>query len=171
MKAAVVTISDGVAAGERDDESGGLLVELLEAERYDVEHRVVPDERPLIAAAIRELESLRTRLSLERSSGSEVVQRFEPTASASFSGSALGVLTAVLLANSLLPAVLSLLGPKIDRGRLGMKSVNESREGQARTPIAAWGRFVSREEGAMLGNFPWGLNPGVRPVRFRLWRD
>ena len=55
MKAAVVTISDGVAAGEREDESGTLLVELLEAERYDVEHRVVPDERPKIAAAIREL--------------------------------------------------------------------------------------------------------------------
>ena len=35
-------------------------------------------------------------------------------------GSALGVLTAVLLANSLLPAVLSLLGHKIDRGRLGL---------------------------------------------------
>jgi molybdenum cofactor synthesis domain-containing protein len=55
VKAAVVTISDGVAAGEREDESGVLLVELLEAERYDVEHRVVPDERPKIAAAIREL--------------------------------------------------------------------------------------------------------------------
>jgi molybdenum cofactor synthesis domain-containing protein len=55
VKAAVVTISDGVSAGERDDESGALLVELLEAERYDVEHRVVPDERPRIAAAIREL--------------------------------------------------------------------------------------------------------------------
>ena len=55
MKAAVVTVSDGVSAGERDDESGALLVELLEAERYDVEHRVVPDERPRIAAAIREL--------------------------------------------------------------------------------------------------------------------
>jgi molybdopterin adenylyltransferase len=48
-------VSDGVAAGERDDESGRLLVELLEAEHYDVEHRVVPDERPQIAAAIREL--------------------------------------------------------------------------------------------------------------------
>ena len=55
MKAAVVTISDGVAAGEREDASGALLVELLEAERYEVEHRVVPDERPKIAAAIREL--------------------------------------------------------------------------------------------------------------------
>jgi molybdopterin adenylyltransferase len=51
----VVTISDGVSSGEREDASGTLLVELLEAERYDVEHRVVPDERPQIAAALREL--------------------------------------------------------------------------------------------------------------------
>jgi molybdopterin adenylyltransferase len=55
VRAAVVTVSDGVAAGEREDESGALLVELLEAEKYDVEHRIVPDERPRIAAAIREL--------------------------------------------------------------------------------------------------------------------
>ena len=59
-------------------------------------------------------------------------------------GSALGVLTAVLLANSLLPAVLALLGYKIDRGRLGMKSVDESREGQAKTLVAGWGRLVTR---------------------------
>ncbi len=65
-------------------------------------------------------------------------------------GSALGVLTAVLLANSLLPAVLSLLGPRIDSGRLGMRPVDESREGQARTPIAAWGRFVSRNAKVVL---------------------
>ncbi len=50
-----MTVSDGVAAGEREDESGTALVELLQAENYDVEHRVVPDERPRIAAAIREL--------------------------------------------------------------------------------------------------------------------
>jgi molybdopterin adenylyltransferase len=55
VKAAVITVSDGVSAGEREDESGAALVELLEAERYEVEHRVVPDERPQIAAAIREL--------------------------------------------------------------------------------------------------------------------
>jgi RND superfamily putative drug exporter len=65
-------------------------------------------------------------------------------------GSALGVLTAVLLANSLLPAVLALLGPRIDSGRLGMKPVDESREGQGRTPIAAWGRFVSRNAKVVL---------------------
>jgi molybdenum cofactor synthesis domain-containing protein len=63
MKAAVVTVSDGVAAGEREDESGAVLVELLEAEQYEVEHRVVPDERVRIAAAIREL-ALSTRLVL-----------------------------------------------------------------------------------------------------------
>lgn len=48
-------MSDGVSAGTRDDESGRLLVELLESEGFDVTHRVVPDERPKIAAAIREL--------------------------------------------------------------------------------------------------------------------
>jgi molybdenum cofactor synthesis domain-containing protein len=51
----VITVSDGVAAGTRDDESGRLLVDLLEAEGFDVAHRVVPDDRPRIAAAIREL--------------------------------------------------------------------------------------------------------------------
>jgi len=51
----VITVSDGVAAGEREDESGRLLVELLEAEGFDVAHRVVPDDRPKIAAALREL--------------------------------------------------------------------------------------------------------------------
>jgi molybdenum cofactor synthesis domain-containing protein len=50
-----LTISDGVAAGEREDESGALLVELLEGEQYDVEHRVVPDERAKISATLREL--------------------------------------------------------------------------------------------------------------------
>ncbi len=65
-------------------------------------------------------------------------------------GSALGVLTAVLLANSLLPAVLALLGPKIDRGRLGLRAVDESRDGQQRTPVAAWGRFVSQHAKTVL---------------------
>ena len=55
MKAAVLTISDGVAAGERQDESGDLLAELLAAEGYEVERRVVPDDREGIADAIVEL--------------------------------------------------------------------------------------------------------------------
>jgi molybdopterin adenylyltransferase len=55
MKAAVLTVSDGVAAGERDDESGALLAELLAADKYEVERRVVPDDRDAIADAIVEL--------------------------------------------------------------------------------------------------------------------
>jgi molybdenum cofactor synthesis domain-containing protein len=55
VKAAVVTISDGVAAGDREDQSGLLLLELLRQESYEVDHRIVPDERPRIAAVLREL--------------------------------------------------------------------------------------------------------------------
>ena len=51
----MITISDGVSAGEREDESGQLLVALLKAEGFEVTHRVVPDDRPRIAATIREL--------------------------------------------------------------------------------------------------------------------
>ena len=55
MKAAVLTVSDGVAAGERDDESGDLLAELLAAEGYEVERRLVSDDRAAIADAVVEL--------------------------------------------------------------------------------------------------------------------
>ena len=55
MKAAVLTISDGVAAGEREDRSGEALEGLLAAEGYEVARRVVPDERDAIAGAIAEL--------------------------------------------------------------------------------------------------------------------
>jgi molybdenum cofactor synthesis domain-containing protein len=55
VKAAVLTISDGVAAGEREDESGDLLAELLAAQGHEVERRVVPDDREGIADAIVEL--------------------------------------------------------------------------------------------------------------------
>ena len=54
MIAAVVTVSDGVAAGERDDLSGDLLEQLLAEEGFEVRRTVVPDERDSIAAAIAE---------------------------------------------------------------------------------------------------------------------
>jgi len=54
-KAAVLTVSDGVSQGVREDRSGDLLAELLAAEGYEVVRRVVPDEREEIAAALREL--------------------------------------------------------------------------------------------------------------------
>lgn len=55
MNAAVLTVSDGVAAGERVDASGDLLAELLGADGFDVVRRVVADEREEIRVAIREL--------------------------------------------------------------------------------------------------------------------
>jgi molybdopterin adenylyltransferase len=55
VKAAVVTVSDGVSEGTREDESGDLLAGLLAGDGYDVERRVVPDERDAIAEAIAEL--------------------------------------------------------------------------------------------------------------------
>ena len=59
----MLTVSDGVAAGTRDDRSGDLLAELLRADGYEVERRVVPDERGQIASAVREL-AARARLVL-----------------------------------------------------------------------------------------------------------
>lgn len=55
MKAAVLTVSDGVSAGERDDLSGDALEDLLASEGWAVTRRVVPDERAAIAEAVREL--------------------------------------------------------------------------------------------------------------------
>jgi molybdenum cofactor biosynthesis protein B len=55
MKAAVLTVSDRVSRGEADDGSGDLLEELLRADGYAVERRVVPDEADEIAAAIEDL--------------------------------------------------------------------------------------------------------------------
>ena len=55
VKAAVLTVSDRVSRGEAEDGSGDLLEELLREDGYDVERRVVPDERAQIAAALREL--------------------------------------------------------------------------------------------------------------------
>jgi molybdopterin adenylyltransferase len=52
VNAAVVTVSDGVARGKREDASGELLAELLEAEGFEVARAVVPDEREAIAGAI-----------------------------------------------------------------------------------------------------------------------
>src|SRR5512134_406354 len=50
--ALVLTISDGVTAGTRADESGSLLAERLEAAGFAVERGVVPDEAGAIAAAV-----------------------------------------------------------------------------------------------------------------------
>ena len=55
-RAAVVTISDGVTHGTREDASGDLASELVAAAGFEVAERVViPDERDRIEDAIRTL--------------------------------------------------------------------------------------------------------------------
>jgi RND superfamily putative drug exporter len=59
-------------------------------------------------------------------------------------GSALGVLTTVLIANSLLIAVLRLLGHKIDRLKVPfLRPIDDSEAAREETLIARWGRFVT----------------------------
>src|SRR5262245_35590624 len=56
MQAKVLTVSDGVADGSRDDKSGRALVEQLAAAGYDVvEHCVTADGVDEVATALREL--------------------------------------------------------------------------------------------------------------------
>jgi putative drug exporter of the RND superfamily len=60
-------------------------------------------------------------------------------------GSALGVLTTVLIANSLLIAVLALLGHKVDRLKIPfLRPVDDSEAAREKTLVAGWGRFVTR---------------------------
>ena len=55
-RAAVVTVSDGVSAGTREDRSGDAAEQLLtEAGFGSVERRVIPDEAPEIEGLLREL--------------------------------------------------------------------------------------------------------------------
>jgi molybdopterin adenylyltransferase len=55
VKAAVLTVSDGVHAGEREDTSGDVLEGLLREDGFDVLRRVVPDDRDTISEALAEL--------------------------------------------------------------------------------------------------------------------
>jgi len=56
FRAAVVTVSDGVAHGTRKDVSGDVAEELLRAAGFETaERRVVPDERPEIEALLADL--------------------------------------------------------------------------------------------------------------------
>jgi putative drug exporter of the RND superfamily len=59
-------------------------------------------------------------------------------------GSSLGVLTTVLIANSLLIAVLRLLGHKVDRLKVPfLRPLDDSEAARDKTLIARWGRFVT----------------------------
>jgi RND superfamily putative drug exporter len=59
-------------------------------------------------------------------------------------GSALGVLTTVLIANSLLIGVLAKLGHKVDRLKVPfLRPIDDSEAAREKTLIARWGRFVT----------------------------
>ena len=51
----MLTVSDGVTAGEREDRSGAVLEEMLAGDGWQVERATVPDEREVVAVAVREL--------------------------------------------------------------------------------------------------------------------
>lgn len=55
MKGAVITVSDGVHAGVREDRSGDELERLLREDGFAVSRRVVPDEAADISGAISDL--------------------------------------------------------------------------------------------------------------------
>lgn len=55
MRAAVLTVSDGVSSGHREDASGAVLEELLRGEGFEVDRRVVADDIADIAETLREL--------------------------------------------------------------------------------------------------------------------
>jgi len=58
MTAAVLTVSDSCARGERVDASGPAVAQALRSARFEVTvQRVVPDDQPAIEAALRELSS------------------------------------------------------------------------------------------------------------------
>ena len=60
-------------------------------------------------------------------------------------GASLGVLTTVLIANSLLIAVLARLGHKIDRWKVPfLRQIDETEAARDKTLMARWGRFVTR---------------------------
>ena len=59
-------------------------------------------------------------------------------------GASLGVLTTVLIANSLLIAVLAKLGHKVDRLKVPfLRRIDDTEATRERTLIAGWGRFVT----------------------------
>lgn len=56
FKAAVLTVSDRCSRGERTDEGGPLVAELLRSAGYDVvQTEIVPDEQAQIASSLRQL--------------------------------------------------------------------------------------------------------------------
>ena len=56
FKAAIITASDKGAQGQREDISGQVIREILEANRYEIVHQVIlPDDRAMLASEMKQL--------------------------------------------------------------------------------------------------------------------
>ena len=56
MKAAIITSSDSGYAGEREDKSGSVIQEILEANDYEVVHTILlPDDRKMLSERMAEI--------------------------------------------------------------------------------------------------------------------
>lgn len=62
FSAAVIVTSDGTSAGKRSDKSGRLIVDRMKRYGIEPEYVILPDERPLIAAKLKEFIAKGTRL-------------------------------------------------------------------------------------------------------------
>jgi molybdenum cofactor synthesis domain-containing protein len=135
MRAAVVTVSDGVSGGTRQDASGDLAEDLLREAGFDVGAReVVADERPAIEAILRDLAD---------HGGFGVV--------VTTGGTGLGP-------RDVTPEATRLV---IEREAPGLAELVR-REGMRRTPMAALSRGISGSRGStLIVNLPGSPN-GVR---------
>ena len=59
----IVTVSDSVSAGTREDRSGTLAAAAMEAHGWEVSRATVPDERDQISALLSEINKIFTRVS------------------------------------------------------------------------------------------------------------
>lgn len=75
-RAAVVTVSDSVHRGLQEDKSGPAVAEALQQAGFVVTvRRVVPDERPAIATALRDIAEGSERLAIFTTGGTGVAPR------------------------------------------------------------------------------------------------
>lgn len=135
MRAAVVTVSDGVTRGTREDASGDAAEELLRGAGFDVGAReVVPDEGPAIEAVLRDLADERGFALVVTTGGTGFGPRdVTPEATRQV----------------------------IEREALGLAELMR-REGMRETPMAALSRGVSGSRGTtLIVNLP-GSPTGVR---------
>ena len=95
MRAAVLTVSSTLAAGEGEDLSGPALVKLCEAAGLDVTHDTVSDNREAIAGALKRLaDHERVRFVFTTGGTGLTVRRMQPSTRTSSATSSTRILRA-----------------------------------------------------------------------------